>query len=161
MAEEGLKDYHHLFSFSPLQASLRRVTAALLIERFAAMCLYNPLFHPALTLLDWLQAFQQCKSGSGQTKNEYKINPKAILKQVSGTNGQMRAQKLGLQLLMPQRRMKKAALAVGREYGIFHFDPPPECRGSSDSYNQPLCAGERQWMRLSTAYISQLCWIRQ
>lgn len=138
IAEEGWKGHCCLLPFSPPQAALRALSVPFLTWWATATWLFCFLFHPTLTLLGWLQASQQCKRESGKNKNEDQTKPKAVSEQVSGTNGWLRAQKRGFLLLMPLRRMWKAALASERDYDLIHLDPPHECRGGSSSYNQAL-----------------------
>lgn len=69
VAEEGWK-YCCLLSFSTLQVALRVLSVALLPWWAEAIYLSCSLFYSTLTLLNCLQASQQCQCESGQTKNE-------------------------------------------------------------------------------------------
>lgn len=122
------------FWHSP-QAALR---VPLLTWQAAGTWLFCFLFHLTSTFLGWLQI-----------KDEDQTKTKAVSKQVSGTNGQLRAQKLDFLLLMLLRRMQKATRASEKDCGLIHLNPPHECRGGSSSCNQgcylAVWVGGREW----------------
>lgn len=157
MAEERWKDHCLLSHFSPSKAALGAPNMPSLNWWAAATCLFCSLLHPTLTLLSWLQASQECKSESGQAKNEDQTKPKAVSKQVSGTNGQLRAQLVFL-LLMPVRRMWNAARSSERETMslstlILLMNVETAAAAGITKPSEFSCAGRRQRMRLSAAYV--------